>query len=976
MECFVCLEEYKGKRNPKIICQHCEAHACRQCHQRHLLLTYEDPHCVSCKRGWNSDFMGANFPISFRNGALRAHRRKVLFEREKTLLPALQIYAEYRRSIQRLTIERNQLFQKFGNEYYAADTVAYKYKALKNKLFVIGHNIERQKKEIRLLKQITAPSELPSVPILLKKARETRDALRVVEAGLQAEVAALEPTYLEMKEKFDKVSIDLRTATNLYFGDKAAGATRREFIMKCPAEECRGFLSTAYKCGTCEAWACVDCHISIGKEKDAAHTCDPNTVETAKAIKAETRPCPKCGTRIFKTDGCFAKDTPILLWNGSIKQSQDIIVGDTLIGDDGTSRTVEEICSGQDEMYRVDQGDGESYTVNSRHKLVLKFSGHKQIYWSVDAWKIRWFTSQNLTKIKKFNTSDTLSKSEALKQAEAFRDSLDQNDIFEITIHDYLALPNSTKKHLMGFKSAGIYWPEQTVHLEPYMLGLYLGDGINNGVDFAACAEKDPEIIQYLLKWCEGHNSELVHDHAYRFRIRRRGVEHGRYAMERGATSSNCKGCTKKICKECDLPAKPYDSPLENKDTRNQLKEALDYYNQIRNKHIPEQFLQNSRENRLRLLAGLIDTDGYLGNDGKRVFLSQSNHKLLRQIEFLARSLGFITHVDRVEKKNISINGSVAKDYPDHLRLCISGSNLSDIPTLIARKKCVDSSPNKDMLRTSITVSHLGRGEYYGWSISDNKRFILQDTTVVRNCDQMWCVMEGCGAAFSWNTGNIVTGMIHNPHYLEWLKRKQGGILEREAGDIPCGGMPNTWQMVGAFRDIDVPDELTTVVLESFRNLQELIDLRMRDYPSRLPQLANKEDDVDYLLNEISEDVWQQRLERTESKFLKKKEIGQILQTLATAGSDMMNRMYERATQAVVTTEKEKEFVDWLLDTGIPELEQLRAFGNESLQVLGRRDKMAVPQFEENWSWKGLRALYSKKGPAATEIVETVATES
>lgn len=465
----------------------------------------------------------------------------MLFEREKTLLPAVQIYAEYRQTAKRLTEKRNQIFAAFGNEYVTGDTVAFNYRTLKNKLFVLGHNIGRQKKEIKRLKEITDPIELPSIPILLKQARETRDALKKVEAELQEKVVALEPQYLSMKEEYDKVTLELRTVINLYAGREAV-AQRREFIMRCPAEGCRGFLSSAYKCGTCECWACVECHVSIGKEKECGHMCDPNTVETAKAIKAETRPCPKCGTRIFKTDGC----------------------------------------------------------------------------------------------------------------------------------------------------------------------------------------------------------------------------------------------------------------------------------------------------------------------------------------------------------------------------------------------------------------------------------------------DQMWCVMEGCGTAFSWNTGNIVTGVIHNPHYYEWLRRREGGELPREAGDIPCGGMPTTWMMVGAVRDLGLPDELNTAVLESFRNLQELVDHRMRDFPSRLPQLANKEDDVEYLLNEISDEVWQARLERTENKFLKKKEIGQILQTIATAGSDMMNRIYERAHDLnnSYTDPKAEEFMGWLLATAIPELEQLRAFGNDSLLALAKRDKMAVPQFEINWSWKGLRAIYAKKAVAVTtEIV-------
>jgi hypothetical protein len=79
---------------------------------------------------------------------------------------------------------------------------------------------------------------------------------------------------------------------------------RRTFIMPCPASGCRGFLSSAYKCGVCDIYVCPDCREIKGADRDIPHTCDPNTVETVRAIKKETRPCPECGTNIFKIEGC------------------------------------------------------------------------------------------------------------------------------------------------------------------------------------------------------------------------------------------------------------------------------------------------------------------------------------------------------------------------------------------------------------------------------------------------------------------------------------------------------------------------------------------------------------------------------------------------------------------------------------------------------------------------------------------------
>jgi hypothetical protein len=51
-------------------------------------------------------------------------------------------------------------------------------------------------------------------------------------------------------------------------------------------------------------WACKDCHEIKGTTQDAPHECNPDNLASAKLIDAETRPCPKCGARVFKISGC------------------------------------------------------------------------------------------------------------------------------------------------------------------------------------------------------------------------------------------------------------------------------------------------------------------------------------------------------------------------------------------------------------------------------------------------------------------------------------------------------------------------------------------------------------------------------------------------------------------------------------------------------------------------------------------------
>jgi len=81
-------------------------------------------------------------------------------------------------------------------------------------------------------------------------------------------------------------------------------ANIREFHKACPADDCRGFLSTQYKCGLCFIWVCPDCHEIKGTDREAPHTCKTDNVESVKLKKKECRNCPECAAEIYKEIGC------------------------------------------------------------------------------------------------------------------------------------------------------------------------------------------------------------------------------------------------------------------------------------------------------------------------------------------------------------------------------------------------------------------------------------------------------------------------------------------------------------------------------------------------------------------------------------------------------------------------------------------------------------------------------------------------
>jgi hypothetical protein len=83
-------------------------------------------------------------------------------------------------------------------------------------------------------------------------------------------------------------------------GSQTKASVKKVFTMPCVYNDCKGMLSTEYKCGICDKYTCKDCHEPLQDE----HKCNPDTVATAKAILKETRPCPSCNTRIYKIEGC------------------------------------------------------------------------------------------------------------------------------------------------------------------------------------------------------------------------------------------------------------------------------------------------------------------------------------------------------------------------------------------------------------------------------------------------------------------------------------------------------------------------------------------------------------------------------------------------------------------------------------------------------------------------------------------------
>lgn len=134
------------------------------------------------------------------------------------------------------------------------------------------------------------PATQPLVENILKCEKIDREIRRIEEDELRAVYARINAL------RNERTAMTRNTTTTT--------TERSTFVKACPDSECRGFLSSQWKCGICEKWACSDCHEIRGLTRDCEHTCNPDNVATAALLANDTKSCPSCGTGIHKLEGC------------------------------------------------------------------------------------------------------------------------------------------------------------------------------------------------------------------------------------------------------------------------------------------------------------------------------------------------------------------------------------------------------------------------------------------------------------------------------------------------------------------------------------------------------------------------------------------------------------------------------------------------------------------------------------------------
>ena len=213
----------------------------------------------------------------------------------------------------------------------------------------------------------------------------------------------------------------------------------------------------------------------------------------------------------------------------------------------------------------------------------------------------------------------------------------------------------------------------------------------------------------------------------------------------------------------------------------------------------------------------------------------------------------------------------------------------------------------------------------------------------IDGCDQMWCTQ--CQTPFSWKTGQIVEGIIHNPHAIRW--QRENAHLIRDNRDIPCGGLirMHTLSML--------PRNEYNSLYPIHRRIAELPS----EYGGLLILNTPNEDYEDLrkklVLNQITEDQFKQKIFERDRRNARKEENHRILETLQTLTIERFRELAQKCREvesnnlaAATQLARYKTFVKKFKN----DMEKIRKFINDAFQAelpfLGTPYPYIIPK---NW---------------------------
>ena len=401
---------------------------------------------------------------------------------------------------------------------------------------------------------------------------------------------------------------------------------------------------------------------------------------------------------------CLGKGTRVVMFDGTLKAIENVRVGDALMGPDSCPRYVTSLARGREQMVWVRQRHGLDYRVNESHILSLKRSRNPH-----------------------------------------------KGEVINLPVKEWLSKSDKFRSNYKGYK-VGVEFLKKPVPIEPYFIGLWLGDGATHDVRVTT---QDQEVVNYLYDYAERLGMGVSID--------AQGERCPSYAITKGQRGGSAE------------------------EARGTLQGQLAALGLLGHKHIPDIYLCNSRRYRLELLAGLIDADGhYLKSQNGPYEITTKLAPLAKQIKYLCDSLGYRTSLI---SKTATLKREGIEPYQREVYRVRFNGNVDEIPVRVPRKKATPWTDRKDWQVTGISVEPDKVDDYYGFTLHGDGLFLLEDMTVTHNTafaltiGQNVALREGKTVGIfnlEMSAVQLVTRMLCSEARVDMSRVRNGQLSERD----------------------------------------------------------------------------------------------------------------------------------------------------------------------------------------------------
>ena len=265
-------------------------------------------------------------------------------------------------------------------------------------------------------------------------------------------------------------------------------------------------------------------------------------------------------------------------------------------------------------------------------------------------------------------------------------DGYKRGEIHDLSVRKYLSLKPTTRTLMKLVSSDGIdTWERKNYRFSPYFIGALLGDGGLSSKSMVTFTSQDDRMWDIISEECDkfgwkmGETNEII-----TWRI------------------TNCPDLFEWLRKNDLLPVA------------------------CENRHVPHDYKTGSVDQRLEILAGLIDTDGYY-HKGNGYSITLKSLCLANDVTFLSRSVGLSAYVKEVKKqcKNNGVWGT-------YFNVSISG-DVNKIPCQLNYKKAHPRKQIKNIHYRGFNVELLEVDNYYGFSLDGDGRFLSDEFVIFHN---------------------------------------------------------------------------------------------------------------------------------------------------------------------------------------------------------------------------------------------------